>query len=538
MPLVGEALVRLLSEYEVDTVFGIPGVHNVELYRSLEATGIRHILARHEQGAGFMADGYARVTRKPGICFVISGPGLTNVLTALGQAYSDSVSILAISSVIDLAYIRQGKGRLHEMRDQEGAAAAVTRWSRTAYRESDVAKLVAAAFESFAMERPRPIHIQIPVDLLQHEQVEIWPRASSVKVAPPAPEHARLSEAAAALLKARRPVLIAGGGAIECGAAIKRLASALNAGVATTIAAKGLLEEDHPMSLGSTLSRIETQRLIATSDVVVAVGTELAETDFWVEPDFGAAKVVRIDIDPCALQDWRTATIPIHGDAKTSLEAIAELVEKGERPIASGFDAREILACREAAREGAVADRKGIDIPLKFLREALPDDAILVTDMTELAYLGNKIFPVGGPLRWLHPAGFGTLGYALPAAIGAKIGAPAAPVVAIAGDFGFQYTIQELGTAVENNLNIPIIIWNNESLLAIKRDMQGRGIAPVSVEARNPDFVELAKAYGAYGARPETIEEFKASMTAALGADRPTIIELRESTVASSWSLA
>ncbi|MGI9465392.1 MAG: thiamine pyrophosphate-binding protein, partial [Aestuariivirgaceae bacterium] len=242
----GEAIVALLEDYGVDTVFGIPGVHNVEMYRALPRSRITHILPRHEQGAGFMADGYARATGKPGICFIITGPGLTNIMTPLGQAYSDSVPILVLASTLDVGDAAQGRGRLHEMQDQRGAAATVTQSAATAYTARDARDLIGEAFGRFASERPRPCYIEVPIDVLSSPSGDGW----TARPAPstPGPRREDIKAAIKRRKTAKRPVIIAGGGARHVGDAIIRIAEATAAVVFTTNAGKGTVPDSHPLN--------------------------------------------------------------------------------------------------------------------------------------------------------------------------------------------------------------------------------------------------------------------------------------------------
>ncbi len=244
----GEALVSLLEAYGVDTIFGIPGVHNIEMYRALPRSGIRHILTRHEQGAGFMADGFARASGKPGVCFTITGPGLTNILTPMGQAWSDSSNVLVISSALDKKDSAQGRGRLHEMINQFQAAAAVTATAMRAYTPKDMQDGIARAFSGFASARPRPAYLEIPLDLLSEPAGEGW----KARRAASRPHHgeAQISEAIAMLKTARHPFIILGGGALDGGRAAVQIAEAVGAPIITTTAGKGAVPADHPLCWG------------------------------------------------------------------------------------------------------------------------------------------------------------------------------------------------------------------------------------------------------------------------------------------------
>ncbi len=320
----GERLVELLAAYGVDTIFGIPGVHNVEAYRALPRSGIRHILTRHEQGAGFMADGYARATGKPGVCFTISGPGVTNILTPLGQAWSDSSPVFVIASALmenDRVY---GRGRLHELRDQRGAAAALTDFAERATTADGVADSIHAAFARFASQRPRPAYLEVPLDVLLHPAAEPWAARALPRRTLPSAE--LIEKAAARLSAAKAPLIILGGGALEAGQAALSIAEAIGAEIMTTTAGKGSVPADHPRVLGYCLSTSAAMARIEAVDAILAVGTELSETDFWNTDFIIRQNLIRIDLDPSVLARPHAAEIAILSDARAALEGIAELV--------------------------------------------------------------------------------------------------------------------------------------------------------------------------------------------------------------------
>jgi 5-guanidino-2-oxopentanoate decarboxylase len=510
----GEALVAFLAANGVDTIFGIPGVHNVEMYRALPHSRIKHILTRHEQGAGFMADGYARATGKAGVCFAISGPGLTNILTPMAQAWSDSSSILVISSSLDVMDSAQGRGRLHEMRSQLGAAQSVTSNATRAYTAHDVRDAIARAFSTFATSRPRPAYLEIPLDLLTQATSSQWvPQPLATR---PIVAVEQILTAVEMLTHSRCPFIVLGGGALAAGGSALRIAEATGAPIITTTAGKGAVPADHSYVWGYRLGHAETQSMLQTSDCVLAIGTELSETDFWNGPFRLDAPMIRIDIDPDVLARPHRVTVPILADASVATLAIASYLSghkpcHGKAPLMSDDPLRQTLSK-----------------VLHVIRENLPDETVITSDMTQLAYAANEVFPVSRPRTWLHPTGFGTLGFALPAAIGAKFGLGATPVAALAGDYGFQYTLNELGTAVEHGLPIPILLWNNGALGQIRDDMVNRGIQPNAVTLRNPDFQALAKAYGARAEQPDNLKALGKAIQASLKAGGPTIIEMTE----------
>jgi len=519
----GEALVGLLEAYGVDTIFGIPGVHNVEMYRALPRSGIKHVLVRHEQGAGFMADGYARATGKPGICFTITGPGLTNILTPMGQAWSDSSPVLVISSALDINDSAQGRGRLHEMIDQHGAARTITSLAMRALTPKDVRDGIAQAFAGFASRRPRPAYLEIPLDLLKQPAGDGWharalPRRAQV-------EKVEIEKAAKRLASAKHPIILLGGGALEAGAEALRIAEAIGAPILTTTAGKGAVPASHALCLGYRMTQPEALDLLRNADAFLCVGSELSETDFWSSDVIIDKNLIRIDIDEAALARPHSAEIAILADAKPALVALTEALPAARKDARADAEARA-KKLRAPDGENADALRRMLAKVLATIREALPPETVIASDMTQIAYAANEIFPTDHPRTWIHPVGFGTLGFALPAGIGAKFGKPDTPVAVMIGDYGLQYTINELGTAAEHKLPLVILMWNNDALGQIRDDMVSKGIHPNAVTLKNPDFQALAKAYDCIAEKPASLAALTQAIKRALNADRPTLIEM------------
>jgi 5-guanidino-2-oxopentanoate decarboxylase len=523
----GSKLMQLLRAYDIDTLFGMPGVHTLEAYRGMDAAGIRHIGVRHEQGAGFMADGYARVSGKPGVCLVISGPGVTNAATPIGQAYSDSVPVLMLTSVGATSDHGMGRGRLHEVTDQSRITEPLTAFSVIANDPLQVREYVARAFALFESERPRPVHISIPLDVfkLSDDQPVQRRRIRQRLAANPC----AVVEAAALLKAGKRPLIIAGGGSTGAAAALLALVELTGAVVVPTIAGKGVLPDSHPRVLEATLDREATQALIASADVVLCVGTELAEPDIWLQGNLPmGGPMIRIDIDAATLVRDYDAAVALQADASLALQAIVEQL-RADDFNGTGIPTAEVAAVRAAERAALrPIEQQHIEV-LEALRAAMPADGIVFADMTQLAYTGYAFYPCEQPRQWFFPAGYGTLGYALPAAIGGKIAAPERAVMVMVGDGGFQFTLQELGTAVEQRLPMAIILWNNDSLAQIRDGMISRDIPTIGVNQHNPDFLKLAEAYGCLTARPDSLAALQQAVRDAHDAQLPTVIEVRES---------
>nr|WP_308736790.1 5-guanidino-2-oxopentanoate decarboxylase [Microbulbifer agarilyticus] len=522
----GEALVKLLENYGVDTVFGIPGVHTLELYRGLPHTEIRHILTRHEQGAGFMADGYARVSGKPGVCFLITGPGLTNAATAIGQAYSDSIPMLVITSVNETPTLGKGLGRLHETKDQRAISAPLTAFSATAMSPEELPGLIARAFAVFNSERPRPVHIEVPMDVLAAPVAYDWTNSVAVSAKRPPACAADIEQAVRLLAAAKRPMMIAGGGALEAAAEIRTLAEAVNAPLFTSIAGKGILPPGHPLSGGATLCVSPAWDYVVDADVVLAIGTELAETDFWRDSLPINGQLIRIDIDSTKMNDLYPAALPMVADSYQA--ALALLEEWGERT--SNVEPAWLERLQQLpgqVRAGHEPLQQLHQRVLESIAEGLPEHTVVATDMTQIAYTGNYVFDSRAPRKWLHPTGYGTLGYGLPAGIGAKVAAPEQPALVIAGDGGFLYTVQELATAVEEIQSaLVVLVYNNASLGQIRDDMLARDIELVGVSPRNPDFTGLAQAFGCVVYQPQSLAELRNDLTEAFGFAGVSFIEV------------
>ncbi|MFZ1815801.1 MAG: 5-guanidino-2-oxopentanoate decarboxylase [Rhizobiaceae bacterium] len=524
----GEAVIRLLSRYGVDTVFGIPGVHTLEFYRGLgEGSAVRHIQARNEMGAGFMADGYARASGKPGVLLTISGPGVTNALTPLGQAYNDSVPILLISAEARLDTLGKGWGTLHEVTDLCAVTRPVTAFSALARQPEDIPDLMAQAFSHFASSRPRPVHIAIPVDVLDQFLEADW--TPVVLPSRPQADAARLDAAAAMLGKAKLPVVIAGGGAVE--ADVQALVEKTGAIAVATNAGKGIMPDDHPLSLGGAISRPEVQALLGEADVVLAIGTELSETDSYLPRMAIAGQIIRIDIDPAKINDRYPATIGIIGDAASAARGLSERLGSASRERIER--AATHVATIRASIEASLGDheRKHVKL-LSVLRDLLEDEAIITGDACQVAYSASFGLVSRKPRGWFYGAGYCTLGFAFPLAAGAKIAEPERAVVVMAGDGGMMFCAQELITAAEQKLAIPFIVWDNQGYKQIRDDMRSLNVPRVAVDGIGPDFMALAKAYRCHGCEPGDEAAFRKAVTDALAADRPTLIRVDES---SSW---
>ncbi len=526
MPTCGEVLVKLLENYGVDTVFGIPGVHTVELYRGMENTSIRHITPRHEQGAGFMADGYTRASGKIPACFIITGPGMTNIATAMGQAMADSVPMLVISSVNRTWELGMGEGRLHEMRNQSNMISGVAKFSHTLMRPDELPKVIARAFNIFNCMRPGPVHIEIPIDVIIEDAAHTNSIAYSIANAPGADPKA-VSQSANLLHTAQRPLIVVGGGAIKAAREIVDLAEKLDAPVMNTVNGKGIIPHTHPLALGSSGSAEPIRNEICQSDVVLAIGTEFSETDY--DYFFKGAlnlkgKLIRIDIDAEQLTRNLRSDIAICSDAGNAVHSILGALPSSKSGGRAGNERTRII--RSQIQELRDPDYAAF---FRTIRSALPD-VIIAGDSTQPTYYAWLQYETDAPRKYFHSAsGFGTLGYAIPAAIGAKLAMPELPVIGLIGDGASQFSIGELASAVEAGLPVIFLIWNNTGYGEIKKFMLEGDIPTIGVDIHTPDFQGIAKAFGCHATNPRTLEQLGIELIKANNQQLPTVIEVRQS---------
>ncbi|MDI3339235.1 MAG: thiamine pyrophosphate-binding protein [Sphaerobacter sp.] len=520
----GQAVVRALAAHGVEVVFGIPGVHTLEIYDALRDSPIRHILARHEQGAGFMADGYARASGRPGVAIVITGPGITNVATPIGEAFSDSVPVLVVSSNVEQQWAGRMLGHLHDLKDQLGVMRAVTKWNAQATTVADVPGLVAEAFRQMATGRPRPTHVEVPLDVLR-EFGDVAVEPATIP-SPPGPAAEEIERAVDRIVAAERIVIYCGGGAVASGAqpAITRLAERLGAPVLTSIMGKGSIAEDHPLALGNLWEPgSPVEEVLRAADLALVFGSKLGAQDTEYQQMPLPSQLIRVDVDPEEIVRNYAPTQAIVADAAQSACALDErLAARGVQK--TGWSPAAVADVRQRARAAAWGAEQTPYIDA--LRAAIPRDGILVNDMTMMSYVACRLYPVYAPRTFFFPAGYGTLGYSLPAAIGAKIARPDAVVVPVVGDGGFQFTMQELATAVQFRLGLPIVIFNDSTYTAVK-EAQARAFDRryIAVDLINPDYVKLAEAYGIPGVRAESPDALAEAIRAAAQRDLPTIID-------------
>lgn len=519
MPSCGEAVVTCLERFGVTTVFGIPGVHTLELYRGLAGSRLRHIAPRHEQGAGFMADGWARVTGQPGVCTLIGGPGLTNAITPIAQAYHDSVPLLVLSGAVPER--DRGLGEIHDLPDQRGLLSAVTAFSHTIQDPAELPAVLGRAAEVFASRRPRPVHIGLPVDVLAMAAEDPAP----IPVPPPRPQPAPddVARAADLLSRAQRPLVLLGGGAKDAGPEALVVARRLGAPIGLTINARGTVSDGDPLCLGSALSFAPVSDLLREADATLLVGAELSDLELWgLDRPLTLSGLVRIDIDPEQLDRRWAPEVALCGDAAATLDALAQAL--GGPPPGVGDGAVRRVAEARAALVPPPEIARFAEL-LALLDRVLPDDRIIAGDSTQPVYAANHLLPMSRPRSWLMPIGYGCLGAALPMAIGAKLAAPDRPVLALAGDGGFMFTLQELATARDLGLPVVALVYNNAGYGEIRDAMDHAGIPHLGTDGATHDLPAIARGFGVHATRCHSLAELEPELIVALEAESPTVIE-------------
>lgn len=521
MTSVGERLVEGLAARGVELVFGIPGVHTIELYRGLASGTIRHVTPRHEQGAGFMADGYARVTGQPGVALVITGPGLTNTLTAMAQAKADSVPILVISGVNRRSSLGRGLGFLHELPDQAAMVRALCHTERLE-DPAELGPVLDRAFAAMLGGRPGPAHIEIPTDVMG---LPCPPLSEPAAMAPPPlAGQSDLEAAAQHLDAARRPVILAGGGMRFAEAEVRALAEALDAPVIQTVNARGMMC-GHPLSVPASPSLEAVRDLIRGADGILALGTELGPTDYdmYVNgqlPDLSS--MIRVDVckDQLARHPARQS---IHSDGRAFAALLRALIApRNGDGAARAAKARQAARAELATLHPAMPDQLAM---VEAIRDAMPD-ALIVGDSTQPVYAGNLYFGAATPRSWFNAAtGYGALGYGPGAAIGAAVAAPGRPVVCLIGDGGLGFDPAELRVAVDEGLPLTFLVWNNAAFREIAEAMIA---AQTKVVGCSPSPFDMAHLAAACSLPFTRIEQDPAALSAALrtSSTGPRLIEV------------
>jgi acetolactate synthase I/II/III large subunit len=528
----GGALVEMLRRHGVDTIFALPGVQNDALFVALYDAGeaLRVIHTRHEQGAAYMAFGYARASGKIGAYAVVPGPGFLNTTAALATAYATNAPVLCISGEVQSDLIGRGFGLLHEIPDQLGMLQRLTKWAARIEHPTLTGRIVNEAFRQLREGRPRPAGIEVPPDVLALAAEVVLPQPEPPSpAAEPDPE--LIGRAADALAAAKRPMIFVGGGAVEAAAEVLAVAQLLEAPVVSFAGGKGIVDDRHYLAQSS----LAGHELWRTADVVLAVGTRFHQPQLrWgVDRDL---TILRIDIDATEINRFFKPAIGIVADARNGL---AELCAALARRAAAPASRRDELEALKAATAERLRAQLGPQCAyLDALRAELPEDGILVEDLTQVAYVGRAAFPVYRPRRYIHSGYQGTLGFGFATALGAKVGRPDLPVVSVSGDGGFMYNVQELSTAVRHGIDIVAIVFADGAYGNVRRmQKEDYGNRLIGVDLLNPQFPKMAESFGAAGVRTSSPEGLRRELAAALKRPGTTLIEVAVGEMPDPWKL-
>jgi acetolactate synthase-1/2/3 large subunit len=518
------ALIEALLAEGSDVLFGIPGVGTLPVYDAmLDHPELRHVETRHEQGAIFMADGYARATGRVGVAFTSGGPGALNTVTAMSSSFNDSVPVLHIMNENPAEVRRKGRGHFHDMSDQFGIFRSVSDFGIQVTLADEIPAAVHQAMFALRNRRPRPAVVEIAAEAFSvATEAEVVPAARRY---PRRPDPAAVTAATDLLARAERPVIWAGGGiaTAEAAQALVRLAERLGAAVITTQKGKGAMPADHPLHIGNWANERPVRELIARSDVMLAVGTRFSyfPTGGWSLEI--PCPIVQVDVDPANIGLNYRADVGVVADATLALEAIDAAL------IASGFPGRpwrdsevaEVLELIDRA-VGNPIERQVLD----QIRSVLPQEALVFNDPTTIAFWARSLWRAWLPRTWFVPSGFGTLGSSMPTAIGAKIARPEVPTVCLIGDAGIMFSIQDLMTAVQERVPIVVMVFNDRGYGVERRHQDHLYGRRNAVDITPPDFVALANAFGARGVLVDDLSEVGSALESALDADGPVLIEV------------
>ena len=530
-----KALMRALEKEGVDIIFGMPGGANLPMYEELERSDIRHVLVRHEQSAAHMADGYGRIKRKPGVCFATSGPGATNLVTGISTAYMDSAPMVAITGQVPRAMI--GKDAFQEC-DIMGICTSITKYCFQPRSATEIPEMVKKGFHIAESGRPGPVLIDIPKDVQQEVSEITFPELIKIRGYAPHvdPNIEQIGKAVELLMNAERPMIMAGGGVHISGAfhELQSLAELLMIPVVTTFKGKGGFPETHPLALGpiGMHGHAEANKLILEADVLLAIGARFSDRSVGRFDEFGQKmKIVHIDIDPSEIGKNKSVTIPVVGDVRVSLRALVKMLgTRMSKREGENMWVRHIKEVREEVQSnfkdhpGDITAKKS----LKKLRELLPADAIVTTEVGQCQMWTSLFFDIIQPGTFFSSTGLGTMGFGFPASIGAKAARPSAHVVDIAGDGSFNMTENSLAVSVHDNLPVIVFLMNNKSLGMVaqwQRLFYGRRYIGIDLKG-GPDFVKLAEAYGAQGIRAQSMDELDMAIREALKSDIVTVIDI------------
>ena len=524
----GEALAKSLANEGVEVVFGIPGIQIYGIVAGLrDEPRIRMITTRHDQATTYMADGYARASGKPGVALVVPGAGLYNAAAGLTNAYSRSSPVLLIAGQIPRASIGKNLGSVHEISDQPGAVRPVTKWQRMILRPKEVPDAVFEAFRQMRTGRPRPVLLEMPPDTgVEREEVRLRNPARISRIVPSGES---LQEAANVIAQSRLPLIYAGGGVARSGAeeALVKFAEATNIPVITSSGGKGTISDDHPLAYGSCFSprgeRMEMNQLyevMQSADVVIGIGARFSLGN----PAGEASTLVNVNIDDGELTRVQANTIPLHGDAGATIEALLPFLLEagaGNRPS----PAEAVAAARRLIAYYDIQLREPQYAVMDAVRKGVPQDGFAVWDVSQLGFYARTHWRVSHPKTYIDSGYSFNVGYAFPTALGVKVAKPDSPVVCLIGDGGFMFNSSELSTAVKYGINVVTVVFRNDSYGNVARDMDEAFGGTYDTDLHNPDFVKFAESFGATAMRAIDLMELETLIPRALEHDAPVVID-------------
>ena len=529
------ALMKALEKEGVKEVFGLPGGANLPMYDELGKSNIRHILVRHEQSAAHMADGFGRVSRKPGVCFATSGPGATNLLTGIATAQADSAPMVAVTGQVPVAMI--GKDAFQES-DIIGMANPALKYSYQPRTPEEIPTMVKQGFYIAETGRPGPVLLDIPKDVQQNEANIPFPDEVRVPGYHPwtDPDMQNTARAVELLLSAQKPIILAGGGVIisSAFAELQSIAELLMIPVVTTFKGKGAFPEDHPLSLGpiGMHGHAEANKLMTEADCVLAIGTRFSDRSVGTFEEFEKnLKIIHMDVDPAEIGKNQTTSVAVVGDVRTSLRIFGKLLmDKAVRASDDNPWLKHVKETKQYWRENLKLHpgEMGAAKILRKLRELLPKESIVTTEVGQHQMWASLFFDAIHPGTFFSSTGLGTMGWGFPAAIGAKTARPDVPVVDIAGDGSFNMTEHSLATAVLEDLPVIVFLINNYSLGMVaqwQRTFYDRRMVGVDLK-KCPDYVKLAESYGAQGIRAQSMDELEKAIKDGLNSDVATVIDI------------
>jgi acetolactate synthase-1/2/3 large subunit len=530
-----KALMQALEKEGVDIVFGLPGGANLPIYDALVDANLRHILVRHEQSASHMADGYARIKRKAGVCFATSGPGATNIITGIATAYADSSPMIAVTGQVPLAMI--GKDAFQET-DIIGIANPCTKYAFQPRSAHEIPETVKKAFYIAESGRPGPVLIDIPKDVQQSSADMNFPDLIKVRGYSPVVDAdlSQLGKSVEILLNAERPIIMGGGGVNLSGAfsELQAVAEILMAPVVTTFKGKGSFPENHPLAMGpiGMHGHAEANKMILEADCILAVGARFSDRSVGRYDEFGRGmNIIHMDVDPAEIGKNKSVDVAVIGDVKSSMRTLVKMLSKVI--VKKDQDNPWLRRRKELINHYAETIK---DYPrdltarkaLKKLREILPTNSIATTEVGQCQMWASLHFDVTSPGTFFSSTGLGTMGFGFPASIGAKAARPDVPVVDIAGDGSFNMTENSLAVSVLDNLPVIVFLMNNYMLGMVaqwQRTFYDRRY--MGVHQHNcPDYVKIAQAYGAQGIKAQSLSELEKAIKSALKMDVATVIDI------------